>query len=233
MKTTRVLFQGIFLVCIILVLLFFQNEVRDFIIGVKNIMYGALGPSYDVKKIQSIEAENKSLKKQVELLSLKLGTKDQNNSGEVIAGVYSAYPFNDKFHITIDKGSADGIDTGMPVLYKNHIIFGKVVAVKKTQSEVETVFDAEWKTSVAVGTSSVKAVLMGGNNPKVEFIPKDSFIREGDEIVNIAPEFPMKAIIGSVKSVSLDEKKLWQIANIKLPFSLESVDSVIVLTKFP
>jgi len=232
MKTTRVLFQGIFLVCMILVLLFFQNEVRDFIIGVKNIMYGALGPSYDVKKIQSIEAENKSLKKQVELLSLKLGIKDQN-SGEVVAGVYSTYPFNDKVHITIDKGSADGIDTGMPVLYKDHIIFGKVVAVKKTQSEVETVFDAEWKTSVAVGTSSVKAVLTGGNNPKVEFIPKDALIKEGDGIVNIASEFPMRAIIGSVKSVSLDEKKLWQIANIELPFSLESVDSVIVLTKFP
>ena len=232
MKTTRTLFQGIFLICMILVLLFFQNEVRDFIIGIKDIMYGAFGPSYDLKKIETVEAENKSLKKQVDLLKLKMGMREENN-GKIIANVYSTYPFNDKVHITIDKGSDDGMDIGMPILFEGNILIGKVVSVKKTQSEVQTVFDPEWKTSVAVGTSSVKAVLTGGNNPEVGFIPKDAVIREGDEIVNTASEFPMHTFIGTVKSVSLDEKKIWQNAIIDFPISLESIDSVIILTKFP
>jgi len=231
MKTTRVLFQGLFLVIVVIALIFFQQEIKDFIIGLKDITYGVFGRDYDIKKIQDIESENISLKRQVEVLSLRLGEKD--SAGVLPAFVYSSYPFNDKVRVIIDKGSNDGVDVGMPVLFKKNIILGKIVSVRKNQSEVQTIFDPTWKTSVVIGTSSVRAVLSGGNVPEIEFIPKEAIIHSGDEVLNSASEFPMRALVGNIASVQEDEKKLWQIATIEVPFSLENVDSVLVLTQFP
>ncbi|RJQ26675.1 rod shape-determining protein MreC [Candidatus Parcubacteria bacterium] len=233
MKTTRILFQGIFLIVMIVALIFFRGEARDFIVGLRDIVYGIFGPSYDVKKIQDIEAENISLQKQIDLLNLKLGVRNKKDDGVISAFVYSTYPFNDKVHIIIDKGSDDGIDVGMPVMFKKGIIFGKVISVHKTQSEVQTIFDPSWKTSVVIGTSSVRAVLQGGNTPGIEFIPKDASVFNGDEILNSAPEFPMRSFIGNIRSIQEDEKKLWQIADVETPFSLDAVDSVLILTQFP
>jgi len=231
MKTTRLLVQVLLLISLLVALLMFRSEVGDFIIGLRDIVYGVLGPSCDIQKTKNIEAENKSLKKQIELLSIRSGTK--NTNGELSANVYSAYPFSDKVHIIIDKGSDDGINTGMPVMVQKNIIVGKVVAVRRTQSDVQTIFDPEWKTSVAIGTSTIKAVLKGGNTPEIQFIPKDAHVFPQDEVLNIAQEFPMHSMLGSIKSVQEDEKKLWQIATIEIPISFEAIGSVVVLTRFP
>lgn len=231
MKTTRVLVQTLLLISLIVALLMFRSEIGDFIVGLRTIAYGVFGPSCEIQKMQLIEAENISLKKQVEFLSIKSGIKEKD--GELFANVYSSYPFNDKVHIVVDKGSESGVDVGMPVMTQKNIIIGKVVSVRKTQSEIQTVFDPEWKTSVLIGSSTIKAVLKGGNTPEVQFIPKDAHVISGDEVLNIAQEFPMRAILGSIKSVREDEKKLWQLATIELPISLDSLNSVTILTTFP
>jgi len=230
MKTTRILVQILLLITLVVALLSFQNELGSFIVGLRNIVFSTFGPSCDTQNMQRIEAENKSLKKQVNLLSLKVGAKSGN--GELIANVYSSYPFSDKVRIIVDKGSVDGVNTGMPVMVDKNIVIGKVVSVRKTQSEVQTIFDSEWKTSVIIGTST-KAVLKGGNTPEIQFISKDAHIYPFDEVLNIAPEFPMHSLIGSIKSVKEDEKKLWQIAALEIPIPFDAINSVTILTKFP
>ena len=231
MKTTRILVQVLLLISLIVALLMFRSEIGDFIVGLRSVVFGVLGPSCEVQKMKDVQAENVSLKKQIELLSLKRGIKE--NSGELVANVYSSYPFNDKVHIVVDKGSNDGVNVGMPVMVQKNIVIGKVVSVKKTQSEIQTIFDPEWKTSVVIGTSTVKAVLKGGNTPEVQFIPKDAHIVSGEEVLNIAQEFPIHTILGSIKSVREDEKKLWQVASIELPVSFDALRTVTILTTFP
>jgi cell shape-determining protein MreC len=230
MKTTRVLVQVLLLITLVVVLLTAQSEVGNFIVGLRDIAYGIFGPSCDVQNMKRIEVENKSLRKQVEFLSLKNRIRDEK--GELLANVYSSYPFSDKVHIIVDKGSIDGVNTGMPVMIDKNIVVGKVISVRKTQSEVQTIFDPEWKTSVIVGTST-KAVLKGGNTPEIQFIPKEATIAPLDTVLNIAQEFPMHALLGSIKSIREDEKKLWQIATLEIPISFDAINSVTILTKFP
>jgi len=43
-----------------------------------------------------------------------------------------------------------------------------VVVVRSNQSEIETIFDVEWKSSVAVKEIENKAVMEGGQPPKLK-----------------------------------------------------------------
>jgi cell shape-determining protein MreC len=132
----------------------------------------------------------------------------------------------------VDKGASDGVTEGMPVLVKKNILLGKVKSVRQFQSEVVTIFDPDWKSSVSIGSGHVKAVLRGANMLRAELIPKDANLKLGDEVQNIAQELPIGLSVGTVSATSTDEKKVWQLATIDAPFSIEDIDSVLIMTNF-
>jgi hypothetical protein len=43
----------------------------------------------------------------------------------------------------------------------------------------------------------------------------------------------MGLAIGTVSSAKMDEKKVWQIANIEVAYAIEDIDTVLIVTNFP
>jgi rod shape-determining protein MreC len=150
-----------------------------------------------------------------------------------IAEIYSRYPFNDQSMVVINLGSADGIKEGMPVFLERGVLFGKVRTVRRTQSDVETIFNTSWKTSVSIGTGNVKAVYVGGPIPTLDFIPKDAKIAAGDSILNIAPDLPLHVSLGTVLSMDPSSYDVWQRAKISPDFDLNTFNTVLVMIDFP
>lgn len=228
MKTFKGFFKAFILIALFVVLFFFRNGATRALSGVRGF-FESFFHSADYRTFADMKLENISLKKELE----RLGALEAKDKTKLLsARVYSRYPFSDKNIIVIDKGAVDGITEGMPVLAKQNILLGKVKSVRQFQSEVVTVFDAGWKSSVSIGTNRIKAVLYGANVPRAELIPKDAVIKIGDEVQNIAQELPIGLLMGTVNATTTDEKKVWQMADLETPFSMDDIDEVFIMTNF-
>lgn len=181
--------------------------------------------------IQDLSLENESLKQQLASLTVVREKKEQYHYK--IARVYSEYPFNDAASIIIDIGLDEGMRVGMPVMVKEGILLGKIKNVKKTQSEVETIFSPEWKISVNIGKEMVKAVLNGGPTPRIDLIPIDEDVSFGDKVTNGVSDFPMGAFLGTVSEINKNANDAWKKSALKVPYKIEFLNTVLVIVDFP
>ena len=177
---------------------------------------------------ESLIQENKYLK--FELQKHRNSSADESEGK--IAKVFSRYPFNDREYIVVNLGKNDGIKIDSPVLTPSKYLLGKVVSVYDNQSEIETIFNPEWKSSVALKVPEIKAVLKGGQVPKLELISKDSEIKEGDFVFNISPDFPYEKLIGEVKNIKKNPEETWHTALVEVPYSIDEITEVIILNEF-
>jgi cell shape-determining protein MreC len=150
------------------------------------------------------------------------------------ADVYSEYPFSDKSVFIIDKGLADGVTSDTPVVSSPGFIIGKIIAVKRTESEVQTIFDPSWKSSVSVRVGGPKALFTGGATPGLDFIPKDALVSGGDLVVNLSPEYPIGFVLGQVKDFKAGtENGVWSKATVDPVVHLNDVNTVYLVQNFP
>ncbi len=214
--------------CLFVVVIFFYKDIGRFLNEGKEFLSSLFSTQ---KTIRELIIENEGLKTKLE--EANFSRIKEGRYSYKIARVYSHYPFNDAASIVIDLGSDDGIERGMPVMAEEGILFGIIKETRRTQSEVETIFSPEWKTSVSVGEKSVKAVLSGGPIPVVDLIPAEEDISVGDPVWNGAKNFPMRAHIGSVSEIHKNKNDVWKKASVKAPYKPELLDSVLVITNFP
>ncbi|OIO36064.1 MAG: hypothetical protein AUJ72_06205 [Candidatus Omnitrophica bacterium CG1_02_46_14] len=149
-----------------------------------------------------------------------------------IAAVYSEYPYNDGGTIIIDVGSVDGITAGMPVMASEGVLLGKVTSVRRTQSEVETIFSPRWKSSVGVGNERIKAVVEGGIVPTLNLISKEAELGSGENVINLSSDYPLYAFLGTAGNARAVPNDVWQKAELTAPYRFENLISVLVVTDF-
>jgi len=94
---------------------------------------------------QNYLQENLELRRMLGLLSQG---KFEMMTAEVTGGDFSAYT-----ELIINKGSIDGIDIQMPVMFLNGIV-GKVIDVKEHYSKIQTIMDINFKIGVTDGKRS-------------------------------------------------------------------------------
>ena len=217
----------VFALLTLLVLFFFRGEIQKFFAAARSLAVSFSDRSFSYISFKEIESENQRLK--FELESLKKKFPPARDSDYLKAEVYSRYPFNDRGLLIINLGTEDGLKTGLPVLTESGVPLGLVKTLRKTQSEVLTIFDPSWKSSVAIGESRTKAVLKGGVWPTLELIPEDAKITEGDVVINISPEFPIDLIIGNAVDIKKSAEDVWFTAGFKALYESEDVDKVKVL----
>jgi|GEM_PF-796533 len=238
MKSLRILTLGIVTIGIVLLLIFFRGQILKIFFGARMSLREQLNKPIDNALCKSLLVERDA--NSVSGVS-EISTSTFNGrapQGRYIynlfnATLYSRYPFNDKNLITIEGGEQDGLARYMPALFREGALLGKITNVSRTQSEIETIFDSAWRSSVYIGSSKIKAVLRGGDTPTLEFIPKDAKIQKGDAVVNSSPDFPLNLFIGSISSISDKENELWMSADVNTGYSFDDVKSVFVITNFP
>jgi len=210
---------------------FARPQVMRALFNVRSGIQNAFSATSTAETIQALSVENESLR--AELRAANATSTVTGRYHYRVAEVYSRYPYNDEGMLAVDAGSADGIRVGMPVVEAEGVLLGKVVRVERTESEVQTIFSPDWKSSVAVGTSSVKAVLEGGITPTLSLIPKGTAVGNGDEITNISPDYPFGAYVGEVNGIRAVPNDVWQTADVGTSFKLEGVTEALIVLDFP
>lgn len=139
---------------------------------------------------------------------------------------------------TVDKGAADGIEPGDPVVTETGIV-GVCFEVSPSTSKVRTLYSP--KTAVGVYTVRTKAegIAEGGYDLAVKgrirmsYISKDSDIKEGDVIVTSgSANYPAGQLIGTVESVQMEQNGLSKFAVLIPAEEPNTITSVFVITDY-
>lgn len=133
--------------------------------------------------------------------------------------------------ITIDKGTRDGLEAGMAVVWGTQTFIGRVKEVFEEHALVETLLSSSLKLSTYVGPQSAPALVTGGTDPIFEFIHTDTPLVVGDHVFTASNlgQIPEDLYVGDVLSIQSVESGVFQSGIIGLPYQLHNMYEVFVL----
>lgn len=233
MKSLRIISGSVLLLLAIAGLFIYRAPFVRILGAVGDSFRRVTDPSFSYAEVERLKIENRSLQMEV--------SKSQNASPPIVSSrllegsVYSRYPSNERSLVVIDRGRTDGVAVGMPVFAdaEANLLFGKISSVRDFQSEVQTLSDAAWKSSVEIGDKKIKALFVGGNSPHLELAPKEGEWKEGDLVRNISPDFPLGVLLGTVGKVKEDPNAIWKQATVALSVMPSDVVRLYILIRFP
>jgi rod shape-determining protein MreC len=146
-----------------------------------------------------------NLERQNDELRELLGMQRRTDFDVVAARVVALAPSNYEWTITLDAGSAQGIERDMVVINGNGLV-GRVLQVTRNASRVLLAIDPNFSAAAQVARLGEKGPVDGQGGDLMRFRPLDpeADIRPGDEIVTSAYSngtFPAGIPIGTVDSV--------------------------------
>lgn len=147
----------------------------------------------------------------------------------LVTKVYSTYPFNHRDFLTVNAGSEDGVEVGMPVTVDGKTFFGKIVEVLDRQSVVQTIFDGRFSLAVRVGARAVDSLLVGGPEPILTLLPKDMEILVGEAVYSSGKEFPYGLKLGVSGSTRDSDKNLFREAKLIVDYEPTDLREIIIL----
>lgn len=227
MKSFKFFLAGIL---ILLVLFFFRPTIAKILISSRTFFLSFSDRVFSYKSFNDLRLEREKLLYEIE--NLKRERPVQNFDYEE-AEVFSYYPWSNRASLIIALGTENGIKENFPVLAASGVLLGKIKSVKRTQSEVLTIFDPSWRSSVAIGDSRTNALLRGGVAPHLELIPQEAKVIVGAGVFNLSSDLPINYRFGEIAELKKSSKDVWFSAELKVPYKFENLEKVIVLKNFP
>ena len=203
--------------------------------GVGDTVFGPVGDAWNgVFDYGDLEAENEALRSQIadlqarrindegaaeelaalrEQLDLRATLEYDSVVAEVVAGSISNF---DGFVVEINRGRADGVREGMPVLTAGGGLIGRVDEAGRQRSRIQLLSDPAMSVgAVIVGTEEVAIVSGGGEDAPLEVgrgsVRVGAEVDVGDVLVSAGGErspYPPGLPIGTVSEVITDEGAL-------------------------
>ena len=142
--------------------------------------------------------------------------------------------------LTINKGTAHGIQTGNCVVTEEGYLIGIVTEAGLNWATVRTILDSESSIGALVFRSGASAVaqgdfaLMGQGRLSLTYLGTDPDLAFGDLIVTsgLGGYYPAQLVIGSVEEVRSSDDGLDQVAVVRPAAELEDLEQVFVITSF-
>jgi rod shape-determining protein MreC len=194
-----------------------------------------------IDRVDSIEAENVELHRQLEAMQKELNITysltDYSYLNATVISRNTNYWYNT---ITIDKGTHSGVEPEMVVINASGLI-GKVVNVTAFSADVRliTTSDTNNKISVSIINDEKKINGLINNydyNKKVLEVEGISNTEEVmiDDIVytsGLGGVFPSGILIGTVSSITTDSYDLAKIINVKSSVDFDDINYVTILKR--
>ena len=218
----------------------FSTMISDYN-SLKNVLEENKILKSNVEKIESLEAENVALKKELE--EMKNGGNIEQGCGEddylnaTVVRRTAATWYN---NLTIDKGSHNGIEEGMVVINSTGVI-GRITNVSTFSSDVKliTTTDTNNKMSVTITNGDKKLTgLINGYDYEtgyleIEGISNTDNVAIGDLVYTsgLGGVFPNGILVGKVADITTDVYDLSKIINVTPSANFEDINYVTVLKR--
>ncbi len=177
---------------------------------------------------QAVTAENDELRREIDLLPR---TSFRLQPAEVI-GRDAAGLGN---WLTIDQGSAQGIEPGMPVIVYGSILVGRVVDVFPQSARVMLLTHPESLVSGVTVEGSAQGIVKGeyGLGILFDMVLQDASVRAGNQLITsgLGGEFPKNLIIGTIQDTRSSPDHLYQRASVVSPVNFDSLRYVFIIQR--
>ena len=206
--------------------------------------------------LRDVLAENERLKNQVDELTVELNTVtleqyELENLRELFE-LDQKYPSYDKVAanvigqnssnwfstFTIDKGTNDGLETGMNVIAGSGLV-GIITDIGPNYATVTAIINDTSNVSGMVTTTSDNLIVSGSlqnmnENMVIDFSnlnDSDDEVQVGDPVVTsyISDRYQQGILIGYINSISMDANNLTKSGTITLAVDFEHIEEVLVI----
>ena len=136
--------------------------------------------------------------------------------------------------LVVDRGSADGVLEGMPVVAAGGAV-GRLVKVAPHSSRVLLLTDHASAIAAVVQRSRARGVVRGagGGRCSLEFTVKDEDVKVGDTVISsgIGGVFPKGLPIGEVTMVKKGEYGVFQTIEVRPSVNIGKLEEMLVLVR--
>lgn len=164
--------------------------------------------------LKSLEEENMALRQQLNFIG-------KEKPHFMMVNINSRTEVNNVSQsVILDKGSADGIAVGYPVIVGEGVVVGKVMEVKEHLAEACLITSDRCQFATTIQNQDRTIGLIKGElglTVKMDFIPQTERITLGDTVITSGLEktVPRGLVVGRVSQVLKSNKELWQAATIE------------------
>jgi len=134
--------------------------------------------------------------------------------------------------LTINRGSADGLQEGMPVVAAEGVV-GRVVKVSANSSRVLLLTDNASSVAGTIQRSRARGVVKGKGSGRcsLEFTLREEDVKVGDTIITsgVGGVFPKGLAVGEVAMVKKGEYGIFQTIEVQPAVNITRLEEVIVL----
>lgn len=197
---------------------------------------------------RNLELETELARLQVEIIELQqrvnetqvLSTlvdyaRSRPENQYIAASVIGRDPSPFFHYVIINRGSDDGIRSGMPVVTQQGLV-GQVDAVTARAARVQLINDPESSVNVIIQQTNTDAVLVGSitGELQLEMITQDVKVQSGELVVTsgLGGNYPPNLVIGQVSTIRRQDYDLFQSASIQPAVNYSQLEIVLVIINF-
>lgn len=212
---------------------FFEGIWSNYVnlVGVRqeNVVLRARVKRLNERVVASGEAVQENLRLR-ELLGLKGALAAPSLAVSVIGEDSSAW-----FKVlVVDRGSADGLNEGMPVIAAGGVV-GRLIKVAPKSSRVLLLTDHASAVAAVIQRSRARGVVrgIGGGRCSMEFTVRDEDVKVGDAVVTsgIGGVFPKGLPLGEVTMVKKGEYGVFQTIEVRPSVNISRLEEMLVLLR--
>ncbi len=182
-----------------------------------------------VMLLQEARLENEELRRELDFKSAV------PNYHLLAAEVIGHDPNNLLQYLIIDRGAADGLKPGMPVLTADGLV-GRISRVSHSSAAVMLISDPSSSVSALIQQSRATGLVQGypGQELVMRYIPQGEEVNVGDVVLTsgLGGGFPKRLVIGQVASVKRSDVEMFQEARVVPAVRLRDLETVQVLLNF-
>ena len=139
-------------------------------------------------------------------------------------------------YVTVNVGSLQGVEVGMPVVSSGAGLVGRISQVGPRTSEVQLLTDTDSAVAALLQTSRVTGLVVGqpDSTLQMEYIPQEEQIDVGDIVLTsgLGGVLPKGLVIGQVTEVLQMDYALFQSAAVRPAIDFSRLELVLVITEF-
>lgn len=176
-------------------------------------------------RLREFEAENHRLREMLHFVD----RKELNSIPAMVVGKSAGGHLR---HIVLDRGSADGLERGFPVMSATGLV-GQIAVLDSQKSLCQLMLDGKFGAAVKVQRNRIDGIIHydSGDLCRLDGIPFTLEVRVGDTLITsgLGGIYPKGLNVGLVSKVTKDQSRLFQEILVKPFTDFRRLEEVFVL----
>ncbi len=216
------------------------ERVYDYIFNYEQLEAENAALKEELAALRSDVRDADSLAREIERYRALLELKEANEDYVLVDGYIISRSSDDwTSTLTINRGTAAGIEVGMCAITAYGEVVGLVVEAGSNYAVVKTVLDSSLEISATIASTGYSGMVSGGYTHNhsdmlwMEYLPSTAIIRNRDQVVTSGSTvYPRNLIVGHVVDAGFDDTGVAKYAVLEPAADIANLEQIFILTDY-